>query len=115
MSGMSPSSGIFRDQRVKLLKITEKLKKIIFFTLIFGNIFLFGFRQGEPEGFSNKLSDAAIARTEFNVRYDGSYMKIDYPGGDVPPGIGVCTDVIIRSYCSQYKCGSGTGGCIVQL
>ena len=74
------------------------MKKIIFFTLIFGNILLFGLRQGEPEGFSRNLSDAAMTRTEFNVRYDGSYMKIGYPGGDVSSGTGVCTDVLIRSY-----------------
>ncbi|EOB4260385.1 DUF1287 domain-containing protein, partial [Vibrio vulnificus] len=30
--------------------------------------------------------------------YDGSYIKIAYPNGDVPPSLGVCTDVIIRSY-----------------
>ena len=33
-----------------------------------------------------------------DVTYDGSYRKIDYPNGDVPAHIGVCTDVIIRSY-----------------
>jgi len=30
--------------------------------------------------------------------YDGSYLSIDYPGGDVPDNLGVCTDVVIRSY-----------------
>lgn len=74
------------------------MKKIVFFILILGNLFIFGLRQGEPEGFSRKLSDAALGRTEFNVRYDGRYIKIGYPGGDVPSGTGVCTDVIIRSY-----------------
>lgn len=32
------------------------------------------------------------------VTYDGSYRQIDYPNGDVPANIGVCTDVIIRAY-----------------
>ncbi len=41
---------------------------------------------------------AALERTKHHVRYDGSYMAIDYPGGDVPADIGVCTDVVIRSY-----------------
>ena len=49
-------------------------------------------------GFSSDLVDAAIERTHQNVRYDGSYYSIDYPDGDVPTGIGVCTDVVIRSY-----------------
>jgi len=59
---------------------------------------LSGYRAGEPEGFSRKLSDAAVARTLLQIRYDGSYRKIGYPGGDVPSGTGVCTDVLIRSY-----------------
>lgn len=48
--------------------------------------------------FGDKLSTAAIQRTTANVKYDGSYMKIPYPGGDVPGNIGVCTDVLIRAY-----------------
>ena len=48
--------------------------------------------------FAQKLSVAAIERTEHTVRYDGSYHAIPYPGGDVPANIGVCTDVVIRSY-----------------
>ncbi|PAR96325.1 DUF1287 domain-containing protein [Vibrio cholerae] len=44
------------------------------------------------------LVDAAKERTTHTVIYDGSYIKIAYPNGDVPPSIGVCTDVIIRSY-----------------
>jgi uncharacterized protein YijF (DUF1287 family) len=48
--------------------------------------------------FSSDFVDAAIQRTHQNVRYDGSYISIDYPNGDVPREIGVCTDVIIRSY-----------------
>ena len=48
--------------------------------------------------FNNKLSNAALGRLRSKVRYDGSYVKIAYPGGDVPQHIGVCTDVVIRSY-----------------
>ena len=48
--------------------------------------------------FENDLVNAAIDRTKHNVRYDGSYFSIPYPNGDVPANIGVCTDVIIRSY-----------------
>jgi len=44
------------------------------------------------------LIDAAIAQTERQVIYDGSYRRIAYPGGDVPADRGVCTDVIIRAY-----------------
>ncbi|MCG3723002.1 DUF1287 domain-containing protein [Vibrio cincinnatiensis] len=44
------------------------------------------------------LVEAAKERTNYSVAYDGSYIKIGYPNGDVPPNIGVCTDVVIRSY-----------------
>lgn len=46
----------------------------------------------------DRLVKAAVERTTQSVRYDGSYMSIPYPNGDVPKEIGVCTDVIIRSY-----------------
>jgi len=48
--------------------------------------------------FGEALSGAAIERTWQGVRYDGRYVKIGYPWGDVPQSIGVCTDVVIRSY-----------------
>ncbi|MCS4307535.1 uncharacterized protein YijF (DUF1287 family) [Rheinheimera pacifica] len=48
--------------------------------------------------FSDKLVAAALERTEHKVRYDGRYMRIAYPNGDVPADMGVCTDVVIRSY-----------------
>lgn len=44
------------------------------------------------------LSDAALARTQHSVVYDGSYRKLRYPGGDVAANKGVCTDVVIRAY-----------------
>jgi uncharacterized protein YijF (DUF1287 family) len=67
----------------------------------------FGFyalaRQTSPssaaeESFARKLSAAAIERTHHVVRYVPAYIRIPYPGGDVPADTGVCTDEIIRSY-----------------
>ena len=51
-------------------------------------------QQFNPE----KISDSALALTNKQVIYDGSYYSIPYPNGDVPEGIGVCTDVVIRTY-----------------
>ena len=48
--------------------------------------------------FGDALARAAQERTQHTVHYDGRYMRLDYPGGDVPPMQGVCTDVVIRSY-----------------
>ena len=48
--------------------------------------------------FNHDIVNALIHRTTQQVTYDGAYHKLEYPGGDVPDNIGVCTDVIIRSY-----------------
>ena len=48
------------------------------------------------------LVEAAQDRLKVSVRYDGAYVRLDYPGGDVPADTGVCTDVIIRSYRAAY-------------
>lgn len=50
------------------------------------------------QNFEDDFVQAAINRTQHDVRYDGSYMSIPYPNGDIPANIGVCTDVVIRSY-----------------
>jgi uncharacterized protein len=41
---------------------------------------------------------AAVERTHYAVRYDPAYVRIPYPGGDVPASTGVCTDEVIRAY-----------------
>ena len=54
--------------------------------------------QTEEDGFGQKLSEAALLLTHQEVVYDPAYYSMDYPGGDVPAGRGVCTDVVIRAY-----------------
>jgi uncharacterized protein len=44
------------------------------------------------------LVDAARRQTLAPVTYDGAYVRIAYPLGDVPADRGVCTDVVIRAY-----------------
>lgn len=48
--------------------------------------------------FLKALVAAARERAYQTVRYDPGYMRIGYPGGDVPPDAGVCKDEVIRSY-----------------
>jgi uncharacterized protein len=48
--------------------------------------------------FLKRLVAAAIERTHHSVRYVSAYVRIPYPGGDVPADTGACTDEIIRSY-----------------
>lgn len=50
------------------------------------------------DSFDSQLVAAAMERTRHSVTYDGGYHRLAYPNGDVPANIGVCTDVIIRSY-----------------
>ncbi|HSF25256.1 MAG TPA: DUF1287 domain-containing protein [Blastocatellia bacterium] len=46
----------------------------------------------------NKLVDSAIEQTQYTFSYDASYVRLDYPGGDVPRDRGVCADVIVRAF-----------------
>jgi uncharacterized protein YijF (DUF1287 family) len=50
------------------------------------------------QDFQKRLVAAAIERTHHSVRYVAAYVKIPYPGGDVPADTGVCTDEVIRAY-----------------
>ena len=45
-----------------------------------------------------KLVAEAIERTLLPEAYDGRYVVIAYPGGDVPEDRGVCTDLVVRAY-----------------
>src|SRR5512138_2198883 len=55
-------------------------------------------RPATHDAFFRRLVAAAVARAEVTVRYVPDYVRIPYPGGDVPAGTGVCTDEIIRIY-----------------
>ncbi len=45
-----------------------------------------------------RVVDAAHAQVGVTRHYDGRYVRLAYPGGDVPADRGVCTDVVIRAY-----------------
>ncbi|ACE84606.1 DUF1287 domain-containing protein [Cellvibrio japonicus] len=74
------------------------MQKIPFTLLVFSMLFAGKlFAQTAAE----KLVDAALSQTATRVSYNGAYIKIPYPMGDVPAHIGVCTDVVIRAYRAQ--------------
>jgi uncharacterized protein len=54
--------------------------------------------ESQHSALTQRLVAAAIERTHHIVRYDPAYVRISYPGGDVPADTGVCTDEIIRIY-----------------
>lgn len=45
-----------------------------------------------------KVVAGAIEQTTVTTGYDASYVKIDYPNGDVLPSAGVCADVVVRAF-----------------
>lgn len=64
-------------------------------------IFLFficAFTKKQTIDFYDKLVSQAIYQTTLKVTYEPAYVRIKYPGGDVPSNTGVCTDLVIRAY-----------------
>jgi uncharacterized protein YijF (DUF1287 family) len=45
-----------------------------------------------------QLVEAAIEQSRVTTGYDRSWVKIDYPNGDVSSDTGVCSDVIVRAF-----------------
>lgn len=45
-----------------------------------------------------RLVEAAREQIGVTTLYDPTYTRLAYPGGDVEPERGVCTDVVIRAY-----------------
>jgi len=52
----------------------------------------------ETERWRRNLVAAAERQIGETVLYDSAYVRLDYPGGDVPRDRGVCTDVVVRAY-----------------
>lgn len=48
-----------------------------------------------------KLLNSVVRQTEITDSYDPSYVKLQYPGGDVPQTTGVCADVVVRAFRAQ--------------
>ena len=51
----------------------------------------------ETPEWAQKLVCAAESQIGQTVIYDPAYVRLGYPGGDVPRDRGVCTDVVIRA------------------
>ena len=50
-----------------------------------------------PAGAREALVAAAREQIGVTVGYDPAYRALAFPGGDVPPETGVCTDVVVRA------------------
>jgi len=42
--------------------------------------------------------DGAVEQSTVTTGYDPSYVKLDYPNGDVASDTGVCSDVVVRAF-----------------
>ena len=47
------------------------------------------------------LVESARAQIGVTKSYDPAYVKLDFPGGDVPMETGVCSDVVVRALRAQ--------------
>jgi uncharacterized protein YijF (DUF1287 family) len=55
--------------------------------------------QPAPSPASGRAVAAAAERqVGITTRYDASYQRLRYPGGDVPIERGVCSDVVVRAF-----------------
>lgn len=48
-----------------------------------------------PEAYA--LVEAALSQVGVTTSYDPAYVRLAYPGGDVPIETGVCSDVVVRA------------------
>jgi uncharacterized protein YijF (DUF1287 family) len=55
---------------------------------------------GAQPSASNQLivAKAALAQIGVTTKYDPSYARLPYPGGDIPRERGVCADVVVRAF-----------------
>jgi uncharacterized protein len=54
--------------------------------------------QGQRSPAAAAVVESAISQSRVTRLYDPSYVRIPYPGGDVPEDRGVCTDVVVRAF-----------------
>jgi len=71
-------------------------KAILTFLLLFP-------ASAQADSASEAIVSSARERTFANVTYDPKYVKLTYPGGDVPADTGVCTDVVIRTFRNAFN------------
>jgi uncharacterized protein YijF (DUF1287 family) len=106
-------SNIFRTfAEIKLLNSMKRILllfvAVIAFSLLANAKVPCGFRELTEEEMSfwihrkdsivDRLVNATLSIVDNSIIYDPSYVKIDYPMGDVPANTGVCSDVVIRAF-----------------
>jgi uncharacterized protein len=52
----------------------------------------------QSENIQSKIAQAAMDQVGVTTAYAPGYVRIKYPGGDIPRERGVCTDVVVRAF-----------------
>jgi uncharacterized protein YijF (DUF1287 family) len=81
----------------------KRSRRLALFTLISAGVLAAQLRplpriEEARQAFLRQFAAVALDRTQYAVRYDPAYVRLPYPGGDVPADTGVCTDEVIRAY-----------------
>ncbi|RYF94411.1 MAG: DUF1287 domain-containing protein [Caulobacteraceae bacterium] len=58
--------------------------------------------RAAPADWGERLVAAARSQIGKTTLYDPAYVRLAYPGGDVPLDRGVCSDVVIRAYRTAF-------------
>jgi len=77
--------------------MTVVIRFIIQLSLLFLIVItlLFGY---QPEDIHLKIAQAAMKQVGVTTIYAPGYVRLRYPGGDIPIERGVCADIIIRAF-----------------
>jgi uncharacterized protein len=55
-------------------------------------------QQSAPDDMGSAVARAAAGQVGLTTIYDPSYVRLSYPGGDLPMQRGVCADVVVRAF-----------------
>ena len=89
----------YLSSRTGSLYLTRMRTSRSFFLALFELFFFFStaYTSSAQETQGSRIVSAARTQVGKTVIYDPAYVRLDYPGGDVPLTKGVCTDVVIRA------------------
>jgi uncharacterized protein len=87
----------YKFLRVNILDILGLMRTTIlsFFILIVTFTHLIGYQS---EDIHFKIAQAAVNQVGVTTAYAPGYVRIKYPGGDIPRERGVCADVVVRAF-----------------
>src|SRR5438128_10024225 len=80
--------------------LTAALLMMLFVVVAFHHdaVSLANTQRVPASGKAKVIIDDAIDQTNRTLHYDPAYVRIGYPGGDVPMDRGVCSDVVVRAF-----------------